>query len=132
MDYYLLDVLLIRLQRPTLFRLSILRQFLPTLQQIGTPALQRWVVDRIPIERVQRLKEIVDVMHNTSKMVLEQKKRALGIWNTEGKVKGIKVGVNPQGAEKTDMEFARTLVGEGKDMMSILCMSPRLGLHTLY
>ena len=82
-----------------LFQLSILRQFLPQLNSIGTAKFQRWVVDRLPLKRVQRLKEIVDVMDRTSTEVFEQKKKAL----------------------QAGDEAVTKQVGEGKDIMSILC-----------
>ncbi|KAG5219708.1 cytochrome P450-dit [Salix suchowensis] len=46
---------------PTLFRLSIVRQFVPWLARIGSPALRRKLVELVPHEAVQKVKNSSDV-----------------------------------------------------------------------
>lgn len=54
----------------------------------------------IPIDRVQRMKQIVDTMHGRSMQIMEEKKRAV---------------------RRGDNALLEQ-IGEGKDVMSILCM----------
>ncbi|KAL5496136.1 hypothetical protein ACEPAH_3053 [Sanghuangporus vaninii] len=58
---------------PTLFRLSILRQFLPFFSSIGPAWLRRVIVRILPIKRVQRLREIVTVMDKTVRVIYAEK-----------------------------------------------------------
>ncbi|EJD05260.1 cytochrome P450, partial [Fomitiporia mediterranea MF3/22] len=58
---------------PTLFRLSILRQFLPFFSGLGPAWLRRIVVRSLPIKRIQRLREIVEVMDKTARLVYAEK-----------------------------------------------------------
>jgi hypothetical protein len=61
-------------------------------------------------------------MYNSSKTIMERKKRALGIW--DGKDSNQEKGgapLSPDARAKIEMDAARALVGEGKDIMSILC-----------
>ncbi|KAL5525409.1 hypothetical protein ACEPAF_9279 [Sanghuangporus sanghuang] len=58
---------------PTLFRLSILRQFLPFFSSIGPAWLRRVIVRILPIKRVQRLREIVIVMDKTVRAIYTEK-----------------------------------------------------------
>ncbi|KAL5479084.1 hypothetical protein ACEPAI_2372 [Sanghuangporus weigelae] len=83
---------------PTLFRLSILRQFLPFLSSIGPAWLRRAIVRILPIKRVQRLREIVNVMDKTVRAIYAEKCSSL------------KAGDSAVQAE----------VSEGKDITSIL------------
>jgi hypothetical protein len=41
------------------------------------PQLKRWIVERIPIKRVQDVKTAVDMMYKTSVEIIEVKKRGL-------------------------------------------------------
>ena len=65
-------------------------------------ALQRWLLDRLPHPRVQRVKDIIDTLQRCAVTVFENKKAALAAG---------------------DESVARQ-VGEGKDIMSILSTSP--------
>ncbi|KAL5520217.1 hypothetical protein ACEPAG_9430 [Sanghuangporus baumii] len=58
---------------PTLFRLSILRQFLPFFSSFGPAWLRRVIVSILPIKRVQRLREIVTVMDKTVRAIYAEK-----------------------------------------------------------
>lgn len=57
--------------------MMIVRQTSPLLLQLGPAWLRRWIVDRIPIPRTQKLKRVVDVLHQTSVKIIEAKKAAL-------------------------------------------------------
>lgn len=81
-----------------IFRLSILRQFVPFLSKIGPAWFRRLVVCITPIKRVQRLREICDVMYKTATTVFNEKKTRLAL-----------------GDEAVELQ-----VGEGRDVMSIL------------
>ncbi len=72
---------------------------LPFVSTIGSPAFRRRVVEMIPNEDVQRMREISDIMHERSVLIYNQKKEAL---------------------EKGD-EALKHQIGEGRDIMSILC-----------
>ncbi|KAF9002265.1 cytochrome P450 [Cyathus striatus] len=71
---------------------------LPTLMKIGPPKFRRWIVDMIPSSKISKLKDIIDIMHNTSVEILESKRKALD-----------------DGDEAVTRQVAR-----GKDIMSIL------------
>ncbi|TFK27104.1 cytochrome P450 [Coprinopsis marcescibilis] len=71
---------------------------LPRVADIGSPRFRRLVVDLLPWKRLHDLRDMVDVMHNTSVEIYESKKRAL---------------------EMGDQDLADQ-VGNGKDVMSIL------------
>ncbi|KAL0061332.1 hypothetical protein AAF712_011849 [Marasmius tenuissimus] len=60
---------------PTLFSLALVRQFAPFLSRIGTPLFRRQVVEWTPNRTVQKLKYISDVMHNTARSILEERRR---------------------------------------------------------
>ncbi|CAA7269679.1 unnamed protein product [Cyclocybe aegerita] len=62
---------------PTLFRLSLIRQFAPFLSKLGPAWFRRKVVEWTPHETVQKVKEMSDVMHETAQNILEQKRREL-------------------------------------------------------
>ncbi|KAG2130367.1 cytochrome P450 [Suillus clintonianus] len=83
---------------PSIYKLSVVRQFLPLLINVGTPNLRRFVVKIFPWKAVKEISDIVDVMHKTSMEVFEEKKRAI--------------------SEGDDAVLHQ--VGEGKDIMSIL------------
>ena len=64
--------------RPTLFKMSFLRAyFLPTCLKIGTPKFRRFVMDILPWKTLHEIRDIVDVLHNTSVDIFETKKKAL-------------------------------------------------------
>ncbi|KAJ4489794.1 cytochrome P450 [Lentinula lateritia] len=49
---------------PTLFSLSVLRQFAPFLSRLGTPWLRRKIVDWTPNKAIQKIKNMSDIMDN--------------------------------------------------------------------
>jgi len=71
---------------------------LTTLVKLGPPRFRRFVVDLLPFENVRKLRDIVDIIHDTSVEILEAKRRAL----MEGD------------------EAVAKQIGRGKDIMSIL------------
>ena len=79
----------------------ILRVFMPQIVKIGSPAFRRRILELTPYNRLQRLKNITDTLEDTAKQILAEKKTALA----EG-----------------DDALTRQ-VGEGKDIMSVLCES---------
>ncbi|KAI0072596.1 cytochrome P450 [Panus rudis PR-1116 ss-1] len=83
---------------PTLLPLAVLTQFLPIATKIGTPSFRRRVVELFPNKFVQRSREISDAFYQTSRTILQQKKKALA-----------------EGDEAVSKQ-----VGEGKDIMSVL------------
>jgi len=72
----------------------------PIVSKIGTARFRRAVVDLVPSEGVKRIRNIIDVFHNTSVEIFETKKKAL----REG-----------------DQALADQ-IGRGKDIISILSM----------
>jgi len=84
---------------PSVFRLAVVRQFLPFLVKLGSSSLRRFVLELMPSEALQAVKDIVDTMHRTSVEVFESKKRALAAGD----------------------QALKEQVGEGKDLMSVLC-----------
>ncbi|KAJ8488872.1 hypothetical protein ONZ45_g13796 [Pleurotus djamor] len=62
---------------PTLFSLSLIRQFAPFLVQLGSPSFRRWAVERVPHEAVRRVKDMSDVMYETARGILEGKRKRL-------------------------------------------------------
>ena len=62
---------------PTIFRLSLVRQFAPFLARLGPPAFRRKLVEWTPNDAVQKVKKMADVMHETAKAILEQKRQEI-------------------------------------------------------
>ncbi|PIL32248.1 cytochrome P450 [Ganoderma sinense ZZ0214-1] len=83
---------------PEMMKSILIRVFLPILVHIGTPAFRRRVVELIPLESVQRIRHISDVLHERSVRIFAEKKAALA-----------------KGDEALKHE-----IGEGQDIMSIL------------
>jgi hypothetical protein len=82
--------------RPTAFKLFYIRTYLIShLVKIGIP---RFIVNLIPSQPIRELREIVDILHNTSVEILQSKKKAL---------------------EEGDEAVSRQ-IGQGKDILSIL------------
>jgi hypothetical protein len=99
-----LIVMIYKFSRPLQFRMFLFRAYLlPTFTKLGPPNFRRFVVNLLPFKAVRDLRDVVDVMHNTSVEILESKKRAL----REG-----------------DKAVARQ-IGRGKDIISILSMCNR-------
>ena len=86
------------LHRPAVIGLAFWRRLLPYIPDWGSPAFWRKVVELIPHKGVQKMKTIVDTIHQRSVDIYQQKKRAL-----------------EEGDEKVTRQ-----IGEGKDIMSIL------------
>ena len=74
--------------------------FLPYLK-IGTPKFRRFIIDILPWKNLHNVRDIVDVLHNTSVEIFETRKKAL---------------------EEGD----ETQIGQGKDIMSTLSTYPLL------
>lgn len=85
---------------PTIFKVAIIRQYLPFLVKLGPPRFRRFLVDLYPSQTIQTVKKIVETMHTTSVEVFKSKTTALA-----------------QGDQAVAMQ-----VGEGKDIMSVLRM----------
>ncbi|KAF8824708.1 hypothetical protein HHX47_DHR7000670 [Lentinula edodes] len=58
---------------PTLFSLSVLRQFAPFLSRLGTPWLRRKIVDWTPNKAIQKIKNMSDIMDSTARSILREK-----------------------------------------------------------
>lgn len=84
--------------RPTLFKTTFFRRFLPTLSEIGTPAFRRKVVEIIPSKLVQEYVEVVDTLESGSKTIYEKSKKALEVGD----------------------ESIHERIGKGKDILSVL------------
>ena len=64
--------------RPTFFKTLFLRQFLPWVVNIGTPAFRRGVVESIPSKLVKESVELSDFLYKQSVMIYRERKRAVG------------------------------------------------------
>lgn len=84
---------------PTIIRVAFFRAYLlvPALK-IGTPKFRRFVLDLLPWKNLHDVRDIVDVMYNTSVEIFDSKKKAL----MDGD------------------EALAAQIGRGKDIMSIL------------
>ncbi|KAG6890526.1 hypothetical protein C0995_007728 [Termitomyces sp. Mi166 len=60
---------------PTIFSLSLVRQFAPFLSRLGTPAFRRRLVEWIPNQAIQKVKNMSDVMHETALEILRRKRK---------------------------------------------------------
>ncbi|KIM41635.1 hypothetical protein M413DRAFT_72029 [Hebeloma cylindrosporum] len=83
---------------PVSFKLAFHRMYLAPLFKLGSPKFRRFIVDLIPWKNPHQLRDISDVIHDTSVEIINSKKRAL---------------------EEGDEALARQ-IGEGKDILSIL------------
>ncbi|KAF8237924.1 cytochrome P450 [Tricholoma matsutake] len=84
---------------PVMFKMIFFRSFLSTtLLKLGPPRFRRFLVDLLPFENVRRLRDIVNVMDNTSIEIFEAKRRAL----------------------KEGDEAIAKQTGRGKDIISVL------------
>lgn len=82
-----------------MFKLNMLSAYvLLPLSQVGTPEFRRWIVDAVPYNNLHAVRDIVDVIYDTSVKIFEAKKAALD-----------------NGDETSSKQ-----VGRGKDIMSIL------------
>lgn len=78
------------------------RFFIPLLVKLGPASFRRFLLDLTPNPDLQKVKKIVDVMSETSGDIYREKLSALN---------------------NGDESVLRQM-GEGKDVMSILCKSP--------
>ncbi|KAF4613945.1 hypothetical protein D9613_007572 [Agrocybe pediades] len=76
----------------------VLQTLLPYLTRIGTKRFRRWIVDHIPSEDIKRLRDIIDVLHETSVEIYQSKLAAI----------------------KQGDEALAAQIGRGKDIISIL------------
>lgn len=79
--------------------LAILRQLTPYAVRIGPAWLRARAAEMVPVKRIQKIKNLADIMHKTSVDIYESKMKAL---------------------DEGDEAVTRQ-VGAGKDIMSILC-----------
>ena len=86
--------------RPLTVKIAFFRRIVleTPLIRLGTSKFRRFIVDLIPWKTVHQLRDIADVIHNTSVEIINSKKRAL---------------------EEGDEAVARQ-IGQGKDILSIL------------
>ena len=77
----------------------IYRMMLPYFRNLGPKWLRRWFLDLLPIEPIQRIKGIVDIMDEHTQRIFFEKRAALLAGD---------MAVKEQ-------------VANGKDIMSILC-----------
>lgn len=75
------------------------QRLVPFFTAIGTPAFRAWVVDLLPLKSIRMMKYIADAIHSQATIVFEDKKAALNAGD----------------------EALTKRIGEGKDLMSILC-----------
>jgi hypothetical protein len=86
--------------RPVMFTMINIQNYLPTLVKLGSPKFRRFIVDLLPFKNANRMRDILDVMHETSVEILEAKERAL----------------------KEGDEAVVQQIGRGQDIISILSM----------
>ncbi|EKM75570.1 hypothetical protein AGABI1DRAFT_132109 [Agaricus bisporus var. burnettii JB137-S8] len=55
----------------------VLNPLFPYINNWNFPRLKRFIVEHIPLDRVQKLKHVVDVIYNNSREIIEKKKSAL-------------------------------------------------------
>ncbi|KAH8111360.1 cytochrome P450 [Phellopilus nigrolimitatus] len=91
---------------PTMFRIAPLRLLTPFITRLGPPAFRRFLLNFVPIQAVQLLKQMSDHMDQTCKEILREKRatsNATHIGHGDGKAMAL-----------TDV------IRDGKDVMSIL------------
>ncbi|PPQ88993.1 LOW QUALITY PROTEIN: hypothetical protein CVT25_005092 [Psilocybe cyanescens] len=71
---------------------------MPRLTRIGSPAFRKFLVDLMPFEAIAGMREIVTVLHDTSTLIFDTKKKALAAGD----------------------EAVANQIGRGKDIISIL------------
>ncbi|KAJ3727199.1 cytochrome P450 [Lentinula guzmanii] len=67
---------------PTLFSLSVLRQFAPFLSRLGTPWFRRKLVEWTPNRSIQKVKDMSDIMDRTARNILREKQVMMNDANT--------------------------------------------------
>ncbi|KAK0197765.1 cytochrome P450 [Armillaria mellea] len=90
---------------PTIFSLSLIRQFAPFLSKLGSPGFRRWLVEWTPNRAVQKVKSISDVMHNTAKEILVAKREEIGREEVKGKrdIISVLLDANEKATEEAKM-----------------------------
>ncbi|KAK7676942.1 hypothetical protein QCA50_020060 [Cerrena zonata] len=61
----------------SLFHLTPYRLWTPYFKKLGPKWFRRWLLDRVPIQGIQRLKEMTDVVYENTRRVFFEKKAAL-------------------------------------------------------
>ena len=84
---------------PQLEKVGVIGFLIRYFKHIGTPAFQRMVLKIVPSRSIHRLQEVTDVLYARSVLIFNEKKAAL---------------------EKGD-EGLKAQIGEGHDIMSVLC-----------
>ncbi|KAI5120423.1 hypothetical protein M0805_006923 [Coniferiporia weirii] len=92
---------------PTMFRIAPLRLVTPFVTQLGPPAFRRFLLNFVPIQAVQLLKQMSDQMDQTCREILLKKR-------VEHERKDILKDHGFDNPASPDMS------GDGKDIMSIL------------
>ena len=59
--------------RPAIINLAVWRPFMSATMKLGPAWLRRWVVERIPSRRVQRLRGIIDIMDTHARRLVADK-----------------------------------------------------------
>lgn len=75
-------------------------QALPYLMSVTSPTLRRWLMDIVPFPSLHRARDIVDVLHESTKNILLRKR---------------------EGIEREDMAMFRNIHGRGDDLLGLLC-----------
>lgn len=91
--------ILILLRSPTNFKLQYWRMVYPSVCNWGTAAIRREIGKRLPHAGVQRLRKIIELSDFHSRRIYTERKAALQMGD----------------------EAVKQQVGEGKDIISILC-----------
>ena len=50
---------------------------LPMLKKLGPPQFRRWLLEMVPMQQVQRVKEIVDILDQNTREIFFGKRAAL-------------------------------------------------------
>ncbi|KAI0648564.1 cytochrome P450 [Trametes meyenii] len=91
-------MLAIKAFQPAIMQMTLIRRLIPYLPDIPIVWLRNLLLDLVPNKGVQKVRDIVNVLHERAVAIYEEKRRAL---------------------ERGD-ESLKDKVGEGKDLMSIL------------
>ncbi|CAE6468919.1 unnamed protein product [Rhizoctonia solani] len=71
---------------PLVFSLWYARPFLSTLMKIGSAGFRRALVDCVPVEKVQELKNVTNIMDETAIHIYQKKKAALANGTLESEI----------------------------------------------
>lgn len=61
---------------PTLTKLRVFIPILPTLIKLGPRVFRKWVVDKLPIASLKKMKSIVNLIYGTSVKIYDRKSKA--------------------------------------------------------